>query len=508
MKKLLLSFCLFSVPFISNSQTPYYTTDSINGNNINARAMIHGSMWSHPLEGRAACEFPTGSGKHVGFYSGILLSGYENGNILHLSYAHDIDTFNTNGYKIDFWPGPLDNSGNTDNATIDKWAKIWKVTSADIDNFLAQTNHTVNNTPAAVLHWPGRGNTYARGNNNILLDIQEDMAPYYDFNSNGKYEPLLGEYPLLKGKQLLWWVINDNGPLHNATNNGQSLKIQVEVTADAYSNGTLKDNVVYYSYRLKNRSGINYTNMRFGQYVDFDLGVFSNDYVGYDSTFRIGYVYNDSSDGNWGYGNSVPIVGLTFIVVPGDNGNNHLPLGGFRSLNYNFNEDSEYFLDSSMRIMQPYFNECTDSAIPGDRKFIISTDDFNLAAGTWDGIVTALVVADPSPNNVCPFFDSTTIKIVADTAWGNHWQTLTIGNQEQNLENINLYPNPAHNTIILSGANVTAKTNIVLYDALGRKHDVAIQKKGNEAIIDIKNLPCGMYVLSIDGHYSKRFVKQ
>ena len=100
-----------------------------------------------------------------------------------------------------------------------------------------------------------------------------------------------GEYPAIKGDQALWWVFSDNGPTHTETN-GKPLGVEVHVMAYAYKRGTLIDNVVYYDYIVINRSANAYSNFRIGLFDDMDLGYFDDDFIGFDSSRRLGITYN------------------------------------------------------------------------------------------------------------------------------------------------------------------------------------------------------------------------
>jgi hypothetical protein len=137
---------------------------------------------------------------------------------------------------------PYDSDNNY--TTSQSWAKIWKVTDTDIQQFQASAIHTMGNTPLSILAWPGKGNTYTTDNNGLPLTVNEDMAPFVDINGNGIYEPLLGEYPDIKGDEALWWIWSDNGPTHTETN-GRPLDVEVHAMAYGYNRGTLINNVIY-----------------------------------------------------------------------------------------------------------------------------------------------------------------------------------------------------------------------------------------------------------------------
>ena len=263
--------------YMASAQAAFPTIDSVSINNISATVLVHGDMFWNPALEVAACEFPKGSGKSINFASALWMSGYDGGNNLHVA----AQTYRQNGN--DYWPGPLDSSDTLTYATSHDWAKIWKVNRTDIQYFQSLTTHTTTNTPANILTWPGKGNTHARGDGGDSLTVTTDMAPFLDLNSNGIYEPLLGEYPDVKGDQALWWVFSDNGPAHTETN-GKPLGVEIHAMAFAYNRGTLIDNVVYFDYTVTNKSANNYSNFRLALFDDIDLGYYQDDFIGYDST--------------------------------------------------------------------------------------------------------------------------------------------------------------------------------------------------------------------------------
>ncbi len=544
MKKFSPLILLASVVFCSpaQAQTPFHTFDFVDINNINARVMVHGDMFWNPDSGAASCEFPKGSGKHINFASAIWMSGYDAGGGLHVS----AQTYRQTGN--DYWPGPLDASDTLTNATSFKWAHIWKVNRTDIQYFQSLSIWDTTTVPANILTWPGKGNTHAKGNAGYLLTITNDMAPFVDLNGNGTYEPLLGEYPDIKGDQALWWVFSDNGPAHNATH-GKPLGVEVHTMAYAYKRCTLIDNVIYFDYNIMNRSPRNYTNFRIGLWDDMDLGYSYDDYIGYDSTHRMGITYNGTTDdGGIGghpansYGTHIPTAGITLVSLPGDSGPAIVPAGSYTSYNNDFSSygnpvtDTQYsnYLRSENGLGIHFTNtfggpgqpclsqgsgpatnyiytgdpsdtnswsECNCKNIPGDRRFIIASNDFALPSESSQHLVMALVTTNPLLSNGCPTAKFDSIKTVADTAWYNyHNPPLPIppsGIANLNsIKNVLIYPNPAHDKLIIEnpGTSIGEET-ISIYNTIGQLLHLPVSKSGNRMEADISTLPVGLYLI-------------
>ena len=423
MKFILPALTVFaiSLSYFANAQTPFSTCDSMSVNNINARQLIHGDMWWNPATQLNSCEFPKGSEKHLAAGGALWMSGYDGANGLHIA----AQTYRQHG--TDYWPGPLDSNGTLSYATSQNWARFWKVAASDISTFNGIATHTVANTPAVILEWPAKGNAHAKGFNGVSLSITQDIAPFVDVNSDGIYDALQGDYPAIKGDQALWWIFSDNGPTHSESN-GLPLKVEIHAMAFAYNRGTLIDNVVYYEYNIYNKSSGNYNNFRIGQWADMDLGWAFDDYIGFDSSHRMGIVYNGKSPDGSGqfnsYGTNIPVAGVTMVVLPGDNPpSTFAPAGSFmyynndatrlgnpvsplehdnylrskwRDSTHVVNDFQGYGIPSSGYGSGPLTNycftgdpsnhlewsECSSQNAPNDRRFIITSNDFTLNAGS------------------------------------------------------------------------------------------------------------------------------
>ena len=550
MKKIIILLTLASSLLYTKgfAQIPFNTMDSLNVNNINALALVHGDMWWNPTLEVAHCHFPKNSPANIQFASSLWMSGYDGAGNLHIA----AQTYRQNGN--DYWPGPLDSNDTLTYATSHSWAKIWKVLQTDIQSFIALTTHDSASTPKSVLTWPGKGNTYATGNGGVPLTITTDMAPFNDLNGNGIYEPLLGEYPLIKGDMALWWVFSDNGPVHTETK-GKPIGLEIHAMAYGYKRGTLIDNVIYYDYYITNKSANTYHNFRFGQFDDVDLGYYLDDYIGFDSSHRMGICYNGSSDDGIGgghpvnsYGTHIPMVGLTMLVLPGDGGTLKVPAGTFDYYNNdasiigNPDVDTQYnnYMRSRLRNGDPFTNdftgrgipskaygsgpvtsyvftgdpsdttqwsECNCSNNPGDRRFIITSSDFTFPAGSIQHVAMALVTTNPDTLNACPGASFDSIKIVADTAWANYINVTEVKPITTNT-GIRIYPNPAHNQIVIETSGLaTGEESITFYNIIGQKLAVTISGSGNKKVADLSGLPNGIYLVVYNNGTIQKTVK-
>lgn len=518
--KLLTLFLLAGCSQQMLAQTPFPTIEYMDVNNIKAASLVHGDMWSNPATSLDACEFPKGSGLNIMGASALWMGGYDDVGNLHVAAATYRQTGN------DYWPGPLDNNNTSSYATSQKWAKIWKVNYSDIQTFLSTSTHTVDNTPASILTWPGTGNIYAAGNNgDSLISTMlsgASYAPFVDVNQDGIYEPLQGDYPKMMGDQMLWWMYNDNTTPHTETLS-PAFKFEVHVCAYAYHRNTLIDNVIYYQYDIINKSSNTYNSFRVGQFADVDLGYSFDDFVGFDSTFRMGFVYNGEENDSTqnpsilSYGTHIPMAGITMLHLPGDDGANLLKVKSFLTYNNDYSTNGNpgngaqynYYLrqenlsgapnNQSYYLNDP-FAECDSSHLPGDRRIVMATDDMVFMPGEVKTVVMALVTTNPDTGHACPGMTLPDLTAVADTAWGvynNPLPPLGIQTVTAQSSAISLYPNPVSDVLQVKYDGLQ-NGYLVITDVSGRAI-ISITLKGNNGkqTIDLHQVAAGMYLYRI-----------
>jgi hypothetical protein len=239
-------------------------------------------------------EVPKGGNAHAIFASALWLGGLDAGGNLHQAAM----TYRQTG--MDYFPGPLDTTnGNTDSLSSGRYDHIWKIDKTKILEFqyywgtgdVQNGNYTPNDD---FLSWPAHGN----GNE------MHNLAPYVDVNSNGIYDPLTGgDYPEIKGDQMLYWIFNDNLSGHTETG-GLPLKVEVHASAYAYScpiispSDKVLNYTTYYNFQIYNWSGQQYHDTYIGLWQDCDLGAYDDDFVGCYPPENIAFAYNgDQIDG-------------------------------------------------------------------------------------------------------------------------------------------------------------------------------------------------------------------
>ena len=272
-------------------------TASLSFNNTSIQVMNGGDFFWDLSTSRYEIPKKSGSSSPVGtiFSGSVWMGGVDISGNLRLAAM----TYRQRGQ--DFKPGPL--SFDTASKSSDH-DKIYTVSKTQIDAHIANPSSTT----GVILEWPGNGDT-SKGE-------PYQLAPFVDLNSNGKYEPKLGDYPKIKGIGATYCIYNDY-VLHTESG-GEPIQIEIHQMfyQDAFThNGVLIDDVNLASFTIINRGFQRLSNFVFGVFTDFDLGNFSDDYVGTDSTKNMVYAYNgdDNDEGILGYGLNPPAQNMMFL---------------------------------------------------------------------------------------------------------------------------------------------------------------------------------------------------
>ena len=271
-------------------------------NNVSALFSSYNSLfWD--FQASSGYEVPKGSGKKSLFASALWFGGLDSNNSLHLAagrYRNGDDFF----------------QGSVNNCSTDSFNYIWKINKSDIDTFIwhfytgNMTGYTI---PASIINWPASSS------------CNPNQAPYFDNNNNGIYNPYDGDYPCIKGDQMLWWVMNDSLKPHTETN-GLPLGIEVHVYAWAYNPNPTNDtlialtNTTFLRYEVHNLSQETYHDTYFGFWTDGDLGYYTDDYIGCNVKQNSAYCYNaDNMDGDGSgqtYGAFPPVQAIVQLNGP------------------------------------------------------------------------------------------------------------------------------------------------------------------------------------------------
>lgn len=483
--------------------------------------MVHGDMFWQTDSG-AAYEFPKGSGKNTHFASGFWLGGYQQGTS---DLAVATQTYRTKGF--DFWPGPLNefNGATSSPMNFANWNQIWKINRTTIDSFLQLSNHTLVNTPPGILHWPGRLNPYSITPFNTVLNIpNREMAPFVDVNNDNVYNALDGDYPDIKGDQMLWWVFNDN-TFQKTISNSDPMKVEIHASAYAYQCAELSK-VTFLSFKIMNWNTIPYDSVYLGLWSDIDLGFAHDDFIGFDTLSQMAVGYNGNPyDGEYGYNLTqhgiIMTKGPKVYITP-----NQSVERGISSSTYFHNsngsngdpqtkEEFYNYLTGKWRDGKPFTFGCDpydsnstpfpfvfpdDPSVPngisevmcnhtgGDRRILLSTGPAQLKPGMDPLEITyAFFNTDTGVNNS----NFNTLRHMADTVRNLYCNGIPMGiNSLNHSYSIDIFPNPSHDFVYIRNEEGVQK--VELFDMEGRF--LAVHRSNR---IDIRNLCAGMYILKV-----------
>ncbi len=305
-------------------------------NNVKALIETGGSMWQSRSLSRAAYEVPKGSGVSSIYAGSLWMGGISPDQQLKLAAI----TFRASGN--DYWPGPLTNDGtaSVNETTCEQYDRFFVSFRQDAQKHRAYydciqaggtdcaTDYAI---PGYFYEYPAIGNTAAG------QDLY--LAPFYDYDNDGFYNPQNGDYPWydflreincaerrredivpLYGDQTFYWIFNDKGNAHTESQ-GQPIGMEIRAQAFAFTSNDEVNNMTFYNYVLINQGSQTLTETYFGSWVDADLGTSVDDYVGCDVQRGLGYCYNgdafdETTASSLGYGANPPAVGVDFFEGP------------------------------------------------------------------------------------------------------------------------------------------------------------------------------------------------
>ncbi|MEM9820900.1 MAG: hypothetical protein AAF985_07500 [Bacteroidota bacterium] len=331
-------------------------------NNVRARLLINGDVWWDG-SGMARYVVPKvepGEPEVSSIYAAaVWLGGLDEGGSLKLA----VKTYGSNSGRTDFWPGPIDPGGQgTEAETCQKWDKHFEVLGTDIQLHLANWQTALINDqtyeeqdiPESIRGWPARGNDFFFDVHNFNLPLTDQgLANYFDQNGNDKYEPDLGDYPIIEirgceGKpqfpdEMIFWIYNDVGNTHTESD-GEPMNMEVQVQSFAYATNDEINDMTFQRYKLINRGVQDVDSCFFAMWVDADLGCDQDDYIGCDTSRSLAYYYNadlvdgiapNSCDcaGIETYCERIPMIGIDYFRGPLDEFGEQIGMSSFTYYN-------------------------------------------------------------------------------------------------------------------------------------------------------------------------------
>lgn len=389
--------------------TPATAGTSIEVNNVRAHLRTAGTIYYQDGDALPGYEVPKGQNKHSIFAGALWVGALDDENNLKLA----AQTYRQRGE--DFWPGPLDENGETSASTCNEFDRFWKITAKEVDEFKADfEDGTVDEVISSDFNtWPG---------------------PFVDADGNNVYNPAKGDYPKINGDEAIWYVINDNGNIHSSTPGSVPLGLEIQAMIYAFNSQELA-NVTFSDYTLLNKSSENLKKTYLGTWLDPDLGNYEDDFVGCDTLRNLGICYNGDNDDDAdadGYGMTPPFVGVQILNGIQTASGEKLGMSGFVFYNNaddpiqsDPNDAQEHYnyligkwkdgtpitsggtgLNPGSTDEVPYmfpsdpsdpdgWSECAESNTPADRRFVMSTGPFDMAPGASKSMTQAILWIRP-----------------------------------------------------------------------------------------------------------------
>lgn len=512
----LLTFLIQILGF--NSICQINNTRVLDRNNVSCIIGDEGYLFNNSTNGTAAYEVPKNSGLNTIYHASFWFAAKNSNGILHLSGSAP------QGYLIenDLHSGPIssNSSYNSQNYINQYIESIWQVTRQEILNHISSYSSVGYTVPSSISTWPGNGNT--------ILGVAADLAPYIDLNNNGIYDPANGDYPDIRGDEAVYVIMNDKSysPDQNA------LGIEVHLMAYQYTSGNYLNNTTFLNLQVYNRSNTNYNNFRQSLYLDFDIGNYSDDYIGCFPEKHIVFGYNgddnDESDGGQqGYGSNPPCQGAAILShdlfsAGYFTGSSQYPYGDYaltddamwNLMNAHWT-DGTYWLHGG----QGYAGSAGVSNNISNFLFDGNPNDpdgwheanVNNPAGDRRSIMTIAESSFPAGSKICSdyafIYDRTSTRLqnvqnVINIAGSLRTlynspsffpcQSASFSDINENeLPDLLIYPNPFHDFITIINA---VGVKFLIYDGNGKMLKTVVSTSEKE-IVDLSDLSSGIYII-------------
>lgn len=330
---IIIALCYFSQIGFSQINCPAPSAhDNINTNNINAKTSNGGYLFRDGGGNFAAFQVPYANAESPAtiFAAGLWLGGFTGLPFNPILKLTSVDYGSgQNGYL----PGPLSDVGSMFSATsCEDFNKIWTVTKTEIQLHILdfEDNGIIDNPNSNIVGFPCKDNPNFLAENGFPMPMTSDglqhYARFFDQNGDGIYNAMDGDYPTplpagdLIPSQMSWSIFNDLG---NVGGNIARLEIQLTTWSVECPLAPILDNTIFTSYRVTNRGPDPIDSLHVGMWVDFDLGCYTDDFIGCNPDLNTFYAYNqDETDGDVNgacqggvstYSTQPPVQAVTFM---------------------------------------------------------------------------------------------------------------------------------------------------------------------------------------------------
>lgn len=486
-------------------------------NNVSAHISDVGTYFLDHTNSIHGYEVPKGSGQHAIYTTQFWFAGKDPSNEVRLIQGGSPTS-------SDVFNGPISGSGTyTSPSYQNTWENsIWSICQADIDHYKAwwECDNGITTVGCSSLSppsievlqtiysWPAHGD---------VSDGQSYyLAPYFDYNLDGMYNPANGDYPIIKGCCAVYMIQNDAAQSHTYSST-DSLGVELHIMFYQYQTWDYLNDVTFVDLKAVNRSNTNYSDFISSIYVDADLGYYGDDFFGCDSVSNTMYFYNgDNYDENIGgiigYGLNPPALG---IVGLNSEMTSCVPIYSASNVNQKWNQMNGFQTDGS-----PWLNPNSDptkyvfsgnpnvpnewSAIdegqmPNDVRGLANFyhGDFNSGDTISQTYAITFTRNGNYLDNVNDLLNiSNEIKTFHENQSNEPCQGATWGINNLDLNQFSLHPNPTKGLFNIVNEQ-QIDFNVQIFDGVGRLIENVIAKNKPTVQINLENHPKGIYTVKI-----------
>lgn len=496
---------------VALSQINYQILDQ---NNTSVFLSNEGTVFTDFITPSAGYEVPNGSGLNTIYSTQFWFAGKEIDGTIHSS----LGGYPGNG--TDIFKGPFSTTNSyTDPSYQTAWGvSMWDICQVDIDNFIlwwecmnGQSTVGCENViaPTAeilekIYTWPAHGDLN-QGESYFL-------APFFDRNQDGVYNPTDGDYPIIKGCCAVYMIQNDAAAAHSVSI-GPAIGIETHYMFYQYSNWDYINDVTFVDVLTINKGTTNYTEFSTGIVMDADIGNYADDYTGCDSTNNLMLFYNADNNDETGYSLNPPAIGVVslennmsscapFILYPSSNEIWNL-MDGKKTDGTDWQNPSGIptnYVYSGNPNNPLEWSEISVISPPGDRKSIMTNKHmfFNSGDSIFESYAILFARNGTNLQNAQAIIDySISVKQFYNTVSNLPCINGTFG-LEEIVENnaISIYPNPTSGMFKIAQKSDIGFT-IEIYDYSG---NLIISKSilnSSEMYVDLSKYGRGLYILKI-----------
>ncbi len=308
---------------------------TLKGNNISADIQNNGTLFRDTLEPGFRISSQPNPNVATIFAEGIWLGGIDENGDLRVAAGEYPSSI-----KYDFAAGPIIFDNGEMTFECENYDQLWEVFDYEIQQHIADFTDDGNISYAIpnIFGYPGKNNLFFEIYHGFSLpNTSHGLAPFFDNDNDGNYNPTAGDYPLPESvhpnsipAHLIWGIFNDAGVEHTHSD-GLALNAEIHQTVWSFNcaDNELLNNTVFTSHKIINKNSSPIDSMFIGSWSDMDIGCRTDDYLGSIPEMNTYYWYNeDPIDGTTGpdcigyihtFGENPPVQAATILDQEMDN---------------------------------------------------------------------------------------------------------------------------------------------------------------------------------------------